>query len=183
MGAYKYVSECWRKKQTECNTYLKRVRTWEFRQLPKIVRAVHPSRPEKAHLLGYKAKTGYVVFRCRIRRGGRVRNCKHHIWYGKPRNIGTVGLKPKRSLRAYAEEKVGRKMGSLRVLNSYWVAQDGTFKWFEVICVDPTRPEIRNSPTENWICGVNHKHRELRGLTSANRSSRGLQNKGRGSMK
>ena len=29
-----------------------------------------------------------------------------------------------RNLRSIAEERVGRKCGGLRVLNSYWVAQD-----------------------------------------------------------
>ena len=40
-------------------------------QLPAICRCTRPSRPEKARMLGYKAKQGYVVFRTRIRRGGR----------------------------------------------------------------------------------------------------------------
>lgn len=33
---------------------------------------------------------------------------------------------------------------------------------------------IRNDPKVNWICNAVHKHRELRGKTSAGRSSRGL---------
>ena len=49
--------------------FLLRLRTWEYRQLPAICRCSHPSRPEKARMLGYKAKQGYVVFRTRIRRG------------------------------------------------------------------------------------------------------------------
>lgn len=36
------------------------------------------------------------------------------------------------------QERVGRRCGGLRVLNSYWVAQDSTYKYFEVICVDPS---------------------------------------------
>jgi large subunit ribosomal protein L15e len=31
----------------------------------------HPTRPDKARRLGYKAKQGYVVYRVRVRRGGR----------------------------------------------------------------------------------------------------------------
>jgi len=33
---------------------------------------------------------------------------------------------------------------------------------------------IRNNPKTNWICNPVHKHRELRGLTSASKKSRGL---------
>lgn len=35
------------------------------------------------------------------------------------------------------QERVGRRCGGLRVLNSYWVAQDSSYKYFEVILVDP----------------------------------------------
>jgi len=36
-----------------------------------IHRASRPSRPDKARRLGYKAKQGYVIYRARVRRGGR----------------------------------------------------------------------------------------------------------------
>lgn len=36
------------------------------------------------------------------------------------------------------QERVGRRCGGLRVLNSYWVAQDSSYKYFEVILVDPS---------------------------------------------
>ena len=38
-------------------------------------------------------------------------------------NQGVNKWKSARNLRSIAEERVGRKCGSLRVLNSYWVAQ------------------------------------------------------------
>ena len=37
---------------------------------------------------------------------------------------------------------------------------------------------IRNDRRINWICDANKKHREMRGLTSAGRISRGLRKKG-----
>lgn len=37
----------------------------------------------------------------------------------------------------FFQERVGRRCGGLRVLNSYWVAQDSSYKYFEVILVDP----------------------------------------------
>ena len=87
-------------------------------------------------------------------------------------------MKFARNLRSVAEERVGRHLGNLRVLNSYWVSEDGTHKFFEVICVDPNHNGIRNDARINWICNPVHKHRELRGLTSAGKSSRGLRNRG-----
>ena len=44
------------------------------------------------------------------------------------------------------EERVGRKIGSLRVLNSYWVGEDSTYKYYEVIMVDPAHTAIRRDP-------------------------------------
>ena len=72
------------------------------------------------------------------------------------------------------QERVGRRCGGLRVLNSYWVCEDSTYKFFEVILVDPFHKAVRRDPKANWICKPVHKHRELRGLTAAGRSSRGL---------
>jgi len=178
MGAYKYLEELWKKKQSDVLNFILRVRTWEYRQLPVLHRANRPSRPDKARRLGFKAKQGFVVYRIRIRRGGRKRPVSKGIVYGKPASQGIVKLKPTRSLRATAEERVGRALSELRVLNSYWVAQDGTHKYFEVILVDPFHNAIRNDPRINWICNPVHKHREIRGLTSAGKKSRGLRVKG-----
>jgi len=92
-------------------------------------------------------------------------------------NQGINQLKYKRSLRATAEERVGRRCGNLRVLNSYWVNQDSTYKYYEVILVDPSHKAIRMDPRINWIVNPVHKHRESRGLTATGKKSRGL-NKG-----
>merc|ERR1712146_169932 len=130
--------------------------------------------PDKARRLGYKAKQGYVVYRIRVRRGGRKRPNAKGIVYGKPCNQGVKHLKFERSHRSVAEERCGRRCGNLRVLNSYWVNQDATYKYFEVIMVDPNHNAIRNDPRINWIVNPVHKHREMRGLTSAGKISRGL---------
>ena len=77
-----------------------------------------------------------------------------------------------------AECRVCRVCGNLRVLNSYWVNQDATYKYYEVILVDPSHPAIRNDPTINWIVNPVQKHRECRGLTAAGRHARGMTKKG-----
>ena len=56
MGAYKYIQELWRKQSD-----VLRVRCWQYRQLSALhrapaPRAPHPTRPDKACRLGYKAK-------------------------------------------------------------------------------------------------------------------------------
>ncbi|KAF3647388.1 60S ribosomal protein L15 [Capsicum annuum] len=177
-SAYTYVSELWRKKQSDVMRFLQRVRCWEYRQLPSIVRVTRPTRPDKARRLGYKAKQGYVVYRVRVKRGGRKRPVSKGIVYGKPTNQGVTQLKFQRSKRSVAEERAGRKLGGLRVLNSYWINEDSTYKYYEVILVDQAHAAIRNDPRINWICNPVHKHRELRGLTSAGKKYRGLRGRG-----
>merc|ERR1712003_144341 len=133
----------------------------------------------KARKLGYKRKQGYVIYRIRVRRGGRKRNVQKGCVYGKPRNSGRMSkIKKPRTHKSIGEERVGRKCSNMRVLSSYWVGQDATYKWYEVILVDPSHKAIRNDPRINWICKGVHAHRECRGLTSAGKSHRGLRNKG-----
>ncbi|XP_039064633.1 60S ribosomal protein L15-2-like [Hibiscus syriacus] len=133
--------------------FLQRVRCWEYCQHHAIVRVKHPTRPDKARRLGYKAKQGYVVYCVRVRRCGRK------SWSKASDQL---------------EERDGRKLGSLRVVNSYWINEDSTYKYFEVILVDPAHNAILNDPRINWV----HKHRELRGLTSAGKKFWGLHGKG-----
>ncbi|KAL6123382.1 hypothetical protein ACLB2K_075904 [Fragaria x ananassa] len=155
--------------------FVSRIRVWQYRQEPSIVRVTRPTRPEKARRLGYKAKQGYVIYRVRVRRGGRIRKrpVAKGIVYGKPTNQGVTQLNFQRSKRSVAEERAGRKLGGLKVLNSYWINEDSTYKYLEVILVDAVT--IKN---DQRICNPVHKHRDLRGLTSAGKKYRGLQGKG-----
>ncbi|TVY56702.1 60S ribosomal protein L15 [Lachnellula cervina] len=174
MGALKYVEELQKKKQSDVLRFLLRVRCWELRQLNVIHRASRPSRPDKARRLGYKAKQGYVIYRVRVRRGGRKKPVPKGATYGKPTNQGVNQLKYQRSLKSTAEERVGRRCANLRVLNSYWINQDSTYKYFEIILVDPQHKAIRRDARINWIVNPVHKHRESRGLTATGKKSRGL---------
>eukprot|EP00929_Paragymnodinium_shiwhaense_P060321 TRINITY_DN3013_c0_g1_i2.p1 TRINITY_DN3013_c0_g1~~TRINITY_DN3013_c0_g1_i2.p1 ORF type:complete len:205 (-),score=47.80 TRINITY_DN3013_c0_g1_i2:124-738(-) len=183
MGAYKYIQELWHRKQSDVMRFLARLRNWEYRQLPAVHRASRPSRPDKARRLGYKAKQGFIIYRVRIKRGSRKKRVAKGIVYGKPVGQGVKKWKAARNLRSVAEERVGRKCGGLRVLNSYWAAQDAVNKWYEVIAVDPMHKCIRDDPRINWICKNTMKHRELRGLTAAGRRARGLRVKGKGAGK
>lgn len=85
MGAYKYMEEIWRHKQSDALRFLGRVRAWEYRQRPNICAVNRPSRTDKAHRLGYKAKQGYVIVRAGARRGGRKRQVHRGMVFGKPK--------------------------------------------------------------------------------------------------
>merc|ERR1712087_634008 len=179
MGAYKYLEELWRKKQSDLIRFVLRVRTWEYRQLPVIHKCSRSSRPDKARKLGYKRKQGYVIYRVRVRRGGRKRNVQKGCVYGKPRNSGRLRkIKKPRTHKSIGEERVGRRCSNLRVLSSYWVGQDASYKFYEVILVDPMHKAIRRDPRINWITSPKHARRERRGLTTTGRKSRGMSQRG-----
>eukprot|EP00998_Keelungia_sp_KM082_P008373 NODE_4562_length_771_cov_156.604037_g4539_i0.p1 GENE.NODE_4562_length_771_cov_156.604037_g4539_i0~~NODE_4562_length_771_cov_156.604037_g4539_i0.p1 ORF type:complete len:225 (+),score=55.54 NODE_4562_length_771_cov_156.604037_g4539_i0:58-675(+) len=178
MGAYTYMREVWNKKGTDVFRFQQRLRAWEYRHSPRIVKLHRPTRPDKARRLGFKSKPGFVVYRIRVRRGGRKKPVSKGIAYGKPRTAGINKLKAARSLQALAEQRVGKKNGAMRVLSSYWVNEDAIFKYFEVVCADPMNKAIRTDPAINWIVNPVHKHRECRGLTSAGKKARGFRYKG-----
>lgn len=182
MGAYKYLNELYKNKQSDALRFLLRVRAWEYRQLPALVRVIHPARPEKARRLGYKAKQGFVVYRIRVKRGMRKRPYPGGNPSGKPASAG-IHVTQKKSLQTIAEARAGKRLGALRLLSSYWVNQDAKYKWYEVVFVDPMHEAIRMDPSINWIANAKHKHREMRGKTSAGRRSRGLTGKGYGFTK
>ncbi|KAL9666750.1 hypothetical protein QQ045_001089 [Rhodiola kirilowii] len=107
MGAYKYVSELWRKKQSDVMRFLQRVRCWEYRQHPSIVCLTRPTRPDKARRLDYKAKQGYVIYRVRVRSGGRKRPVPKGIMYGSTGSV-TLSTSTESSVGSHL---LGRKTG------------------------------------------------------------------------
>merc|ERR1719389_554733 len=126
MGAYKYLEEVWRKKQTDAMRFLQRMRCWEYRQLPVHKGIVNgkPVNQGVGHLKPKRNLKNIAEEKVGRRRGGRKRPVHKGIVNGKPVNQGVGHLKPKRNLKNIAEEKVGRRCGGLRVLNSYWVNED-----------------------------------------------------------
>lgn len=178
---YKYVRDAWKNPD---NSYVREL-MWErapqWRRESVIQRIDRPTRIDRARSLGYKAKKGYVVVRTRVRRGGRR---KTRFTAGRrPKRMGVKKITPKKSIQRIAEERVARKFPNMEVLNSYWVWQDGKFKYYEVILVDPNHPVIKSDPKINWICEKQHTGRAFRGLTSQGKKSRGLRNKGKGAEK
>ncbi|MGB9959075.1 MAG: 50S ribosomal protein L15e [Candidatus Bathyarchaeales archaeon] len=179
--AYKYIAEAWKKPEKSFVDELMRQRLVEWRKQPTVVRVEKPTRLDRARKLGYKAKQGFIVVRVRVRRGG-LRKQRPKAGR-RPKRMGVNKYKPAKSLRLIAEERAARKFPNMEVLNSYWVGEDGRFKWFEVIMVDKAHPAIKSDKDINWICQKQHRGRAFRGLTSAGKKVRGLRNKGRGAEK
>lgn len=147
--------------------YKERVRKWS--KEPVVASIENPTRLDRARALGYKAKQGYIVARTRIGKGGRKRPT---IRKGrKPTKTGLF-FTTEQSSQAIAERRVARKFLNMEVLNSYYVGESGTHRYYEVILVDPSHPVIKSDPKISWI--ANQRKRVFRGLTSAAKKSRGL---------
>jgi len=179
--AYKYIAEAWAKPEKSYVKELMRQRLIKWRKQSAIVRIEKPTRIDRARRLGYKAKQGYVVVRVRVRRGGLRK--KRPKAGRRPKRMGVKKYKPAKNMRLIGEERTGKKFPNLEVLNSYWVAEDGRSKWFEIIMVDPHHPAIKADKEVNWIAQKQHHKRVFRGLTSAGKKIRDLRRKGRGAEK
>lgn len=169
---YHYVAEAWRRPYDGDHGELMRARLIEWRKQPSILRVDKPTRLDRARSLGYKAKQGVIVVRVRVRKGGRRKPRPNKG--RRPKRMGVYGFAPAKSIRLIAEERAQRKYPNMVVLNSYYVGEDGLYKWYEVILVDPNHPAIKNDPELSWTSTGKHKGRPFRGLTSAGRKMRGL---------
>jgi large subunit ribosomal protein L15e len=171
---YHYISETWHRmfKGEPGYRELLRLKLIKWRREPSVVRIDKPSRLDRARALGYKAKVGFIVVRVRVRKGGQR---KPRPDSGRrPKRMGVHGYAPAKSLRLIAEERAARKYRNLEVLNSYYVGEDGRYKWFEVILVDRSHPAVCRDPDISWICEPQNRGRVFRGLTSAGKKMRGL---------
>ena len=142
-----------------------RERLSQWRKEGAIVLVDKPLNPERARRLGYKAKQGFFVVRCRIKKGLRKRR--------KPKG----GRKPRHNYRyvasslskqAIAEQRVARKYRNAEVINSYYVGEDGEYVYYEVIMATHDVKDKQASKI------VKRRGRAFRGLTRAGRKARGL---------
>ena len=169
---YHFMREAWKKPSKDM--LRERMINWRSEEVAVVVDK--PLRLDRARALGYKAKKGFVVVRIRLLRGGRKRE--------------RAGVKGRKSRKQYArkilkmsyqwvaEIRAARKFPNLEVLNSYPLGKDGKNAFFEVIMVDPSRPEIARDRVYSWIVKKENRNRAERGLTSAARKSRGLRYRG-----
>lgn len=155
MGAYKYLAEIWKRPFEGEHGKLMKERLMIWRKEPSVVRVEKPTRINRARALGYKAKQGYIVVRVRVRKGGlnrpRPRSGR------RPKRMGVEGYSPHKSAQWIAEERAARKYPNLVVLGSYWVGEDGVYKWYEVIMADPDHPVVKSDLERRWISGFRTK--------------------------
>ncbi len=176
---YKYIRNLWKKMSGE-HKEMHRLRLVEWRKQNVVIKIGRPTRLDRARSLGYKAKKGYVLARVRVLRGGRKRE---QIKKGRRSKTSRRRKIVGKSYQWIAEERVQKHFKNLEVLNSYFVGKDGKHYFYEVILVDPYRPEIKKDPKIKWICARSQTNRVFRGKTSAGRRSRGLHKKGIGTEK
>ena len=169
-GLYHYLRQAWKK--PDVKTLRERMVEWRRSGVFTVVE--NPLRIDRARSLGYKNKKGFVMVRIRVKRGGHKRPRPNKGRRSKRLHTRKV---LKMSYKWIAEQRVSRKYKNLEVLNSYMVGKDGMHYFYEVICVDPSKPEIKSDKQVGFIAKPGHKNRVLRGLTSAATKSRGLRNK------
>jgi large subunit ribosomal protein L15e len=148
---YRHLKEAWKRPGDSYVGEAMKSRVILWRRQPSIVRVEKPTRLDRARGLGYKAKKGFVVVRARVRRGGRRK--PRPVLGRRQKRMGVKKYTPAKSKRLMAEERAARKYPNLEVLNSYWVWQDGQYKWFEIILVDPSHPAIKSDKDVGWVAG------------------------------
>ena len=180
-GMYGHIRELWKRPRDGVLAEIQRKRLIEWRRGPAIVRVPRPTRLDRARALGYKAKQGVFVVRVRVRRGGlrKPRPRKGR----RPKRMGVLKITMEKSIQRIAEERAARKHPNAEVLNSYYVGEDGLYKYYEVIMVDRSHPAVLADKDLSWIAEPQHRGRAFRGLTSAGKKGRGLRKKGKGAEK
>jgi len=140
MGLYGQLNQLWREKPEELKSLMKE-RLIKWRKQPAVVRVEKPLRLDRARALGYRAKQGFAVLRVRVRRGGfqkpRPRAGR------RPKALGVVKHKVNVTTKEEAIQRAKKRYPNLHPIGAYWIAEDGMYKWYEVIMVDPYHPSIR----------------------------------------
>lgn len=167
MGAYKYINEVFQKEYKErAEAYKTRIRGW--RAAPATEKVEYPTNLARARRLGYKAKQGYIIVRVRVDKGRRTR--RKPMGGRKPKN-NYLFVQPGLSHQVMAEQRANRTYKNLEVLNSYWVGEDGNYKFFEVILADSSKPTVN-------VSSVMRQGKAFRGLTAAGNSRGASKKKG-----
>ncbi len=138
---YDYLREMWRKQTPEVAGWLRQAAI-EWRRDPVIMRVQRPTRPDKARMMGYKAKQGIIVVRVRIRTGGarkpRPRSGR------RQKAMGVTKFRRGLSLQVIAENRVKRRYPNMSLNNSYHLYSDGRNHWYEAVLVDKDHPANRS---------------------------------------
>jgi large subunit ribosomal protein L15e len=162
--------------KTRSDEYKTRLSLWSSQ--PSVSRIDKPTNIARARELGYKAKQGVVVVRVRVLGGKKKR--QQAGGGRKPSKSGRFFSRQK-SPQSIAEERAATKFSNCEVMNSYFVGEAGTEKYFEVIMLDRTSPVVLSDAQYSQV--VRQKGRASRGLTYQGRKHRGIRNKGFGTAR
>lgn len=169
---YHHISRLWRRPYEGMLAEVMRERLILWRRGPAVVRVERPTRLDRARAIGYEAKVGFVVARVRVRKGGLNRPRPNSG--RRPKRMGVYGYAPEKPTKLIAEERANRRFPNLEVLGSYYVGEDGMYKYYEVVMVDPHHPSILSDPDINWVSHPSQRGRVFRGKTMVGRRMRGL---------
>lgn len=179
MNMYSQISKAWQE-HAEPWEAAQRERLIKWRTEPVTLRIPAPTRLDRAHALGYKAKPGFIMVRQRVNRGGRQRPQIRKVRKShSSRQTKILSM----NYQQIAEVRAARKYPNMEVLNSYPVGKDGQHYWHEIIMVDKQSPSVLADKRISWIALPTHTRRVFRGLTSAAKRRRGLYHKGVGAEK
>lgn len=128
MGSFKYIQES--ERQLFKNKALKRELLLTAEKEPIALRIEHPTRLTRAKMLGYKAKQGYVIVRVRVGKGSFRRPRPVHA--RRPSKTG-IYYNLAISKQGIAEARAKKVFKNMDVLGSYFIVENGQYKWFEVI--------------------------------------------------
>jgi large subunit ribosomal protein L15e len=174
MNAYKHMIESFQSEYKTRDQALKnRIMTW--RKESPVTRVEKPTNVARARELGYKAKQGILMARVRV---GRGLSKRRKIKAGRKPSKQGMFYAYRKSLQSVAEERAAKRFANCEVLNSYFVGEDGEYKFFEVILLDASHPALLNDPIYANILA--QRGRAERGLTSIGKKHRGLSHKGFG---
>lgn len=134
--AYSYIRDNWIEMGPELREWLRRSSVG-WRKEPSVRRLVRPTRIDRAHRLGYKAKPGMIVVRVRVRRGGARKT--RPVSGRRQKALGVSKYTRSISLQKIAESRAGSKYPNLTILNSYYLYADGRSLWYEVLLHDTNR--------------------------------------------
>jgi len=180
-SAYSHIRDAWKQPDDGQLGQLQWERKQEWRRQGAIERIDRPTRLDRARELGYKAKQGVVLARVAVNKG--TARKERFVRGRRSKRQGVNRITRAKNRQRVAEERASRKYRNLRVLNSYPVGEDGSTKWYEIIMLDPNHPAIESDDDLNWICDETQKNRAFRGMTTAGRKNRGLDNRGTGAEK
>ena len=171
MGLVKYVAQTFQKewKGTADENFdyksLMQKRTIEYRkEIKSVVKIAKPTNIASARQVGYKAKTGIIAARVRVRKGsGTYSRPKSKR---RPKRQGQAKLTRRKSTRAMAEEKASKKFENMEAIGSYKIAEDGKSHYYEVILADRDSSVIAKDKELKYL-KVGQKGRAERGKTKA----------------